>query len=178
MPFCTSCGEQITTNAAFCHECGAPSAGSQKAYFTDTPNTYQSLPSQVKVSENIEQALFWSKQVVWAFLLIGLSVTKGAEGIDSIERNLRFDFIISTYAFIILLMAVTYIFLVVKGVKENNANYVLITAIFFTVLSVLGFFLDDHSFSNYNFWDWLGFFVGLIQVIVMYRIYFTLLKSA
>ena len=149
----------------------------KKTNFTDTPNTDKSLPPQVKVSENNEQALFWAKQVVWAFVWIGLSVIRGAEGIDSVERNLRFDFIIFTCVVIIFIQAVTFIFLVVKGVKENNANYVLITAIFFTVLNVLGLFLHDYSYSNNNFWDWLGFFVGLIQVAVMYKIYFTLLKS-
>ena len=156
MSFCKSCGVQVATKAAFCSECGAP----------------------VEVSENFKQALFLSKQVMWAFLFLLLALNKGSEGIDSVERNLRFDMIILNVVIVIFITVLTYIFLVVKGVKENNPNYVLFTAIFFTVLSVLGFFLDDHSFSNNNFWDWLGFFVGLIQVVVIYRIYFILLKSA
>jgi hypothetical protein len=176
MPFCQSCGTQITTKAAFCPECGAPSASSQKTNFTDTPNTDKSLSPQVKVSENNEQALFWAKQVVMLFIWQGLSVLKGAASAEPYLRN-NLDFFIETIVITILVMAVTYIFLVVKGVKENNANYVLITAIFFTVLFALGLPLNDYSYSNNNFWDWLGIFVPLIQMAVTYKLYFTLLKS-
>jgi cytochrome bd-type quinol oxidase subunit 2 len=72
-------------------------------------------------------------------------------------------------------MAVTYFCVVIKGVKESKANFVLIPAILMAVFYVWALVGSDQS--NNNFFDWLSYIIGFIQVGILYRVYM-LIKTA
>lgn len=162
MSFCPSCGTQTTSQAAFCTKCGAPSASSQNE---STPQP--SLKSSLK--EN-KEALNLANQVVLAFLWSFLCEFKGYDRVFVQENAVFF------IAFGLVLMAITYFSVVVKGVKEAKENFVLIPAILLAVLMVLGLVVAEDLASN-NFYDWLSDIIGVIQVLVLIRVY-TLVKAS
>ena len=169
MSFCQSCGTQITSEAAFCAKCGAPSSNSQNTSLPVTAITDQSLPTQINDSDTNKEALKLANQVVLAFIWMLLCDFKGADG-KNVFNDIGIYILIYT-----VLMAITYFCVVVKGIKENKTNFVMITTILLTLLYVVSLVGSDQS--NNNFFDWLNIIVGFIQVGLLYRVY-TLLKSS
>ena len=168
MPFCSACGSQLKLESVFCSQCGSPSGSSDESKFSKNISQ-TALSSNATTGVVNKEALTLANQSVLAFLWMFFCEFKGADAADAFKN-------ITTYIVVFLiLIAITYFFIVIKGVKESKSNFVLIPAIILLVIYVAALFLTDQS--NNNIFDWLSYVVGFIQVGLLYRIY-SLLKSS
>jgi multidrug efflux pump subunit AcrB len=65
----------------------------------------------------------------------------------------------------------TYLLIVHIGIKKRKPNVVLGTTIVYTALSVISWLMAIEDFPQYNFFDWMGTLIDIIQLALMYLIY-------
>lgn len=166
MKFCPSCGAQCAIEDRFCHVCGKEVRPAQ-------PN--ESAPAPVVVNDasvdaaRFSTALTYGNQVTLAFVWLLLCSLKGY------DRKAWFDG--STEALLVVLAicaalaGVIYLLVVHMGIRKRQPGVVLGTAIAYTVLNLLAWLGSVDEFALYNFYDWMGEVITLIQIGLMFMIY-------
>jgi uncharacterized membrane protein YwzB len=88
------------------------------------------------------------------------------KGVD--KKSMMDDFILSVVIYLVL-MGITYWLVSVQSIKKNKPNYSLYGALVYALLIILALASGDNS-SN-NFYDWMSYVIGGIQVILMMYVY-------
>jgi hypothetical protein len=173
MKFCTSCGAPYKEDFRFCNGCGKEvQAASGTQAPTARAGVAAALLPAAGASVDITTALKYGHQVVLAFVWILFCELRGYDA-KSLHEEL-----ITYLAFLVILAGLTYLLIVHIGIKKQKPNVVLATTIVYTALNVLAWIMIIEDFPQYNFFDWMGELITVIQIAVMFVIYTMFKPSA
>lgn len=170
MKFCTSCGAPYKDDVRFCNGCGTEvqAVSGTQAPVAGAGGAAAPMPAAA-APVDISTALKYGHQVVLAFVWLLFCELKGYDA-----KSLHQDspaLLIAYVVFSALFAGLTYLLIVHIGIKKRKPNVVLGTTIVYTALSVLSWLMAIEDFPQYNFFDWMGTLIDIIQLALMYLIY-------
>lgn len=163
MSFCTSCGNNMEAGAAFCAKCGT-AAHANTAGNPVSQNNQSTLESSgTLLAESKRQAEKHINQAMLNFFFVLFCEFKGFGKAEAFANPAIPIVTIGIMAGIVYLLAV------ILGTKQSKPTPILAAMIFWAVINLLAFLLND--ISNNNLFDWLGYGIAGVQIFYLYRGY-------
>ncbi len=170
MKFCTSCGAPYKDDDRFCNRCGKEIQATSEAAAPSADAPVVTAPSPASAGPaNMATALKYGHQVVLAFIWLLFCELKGYDAKSLHEDSIE-GLVVAIAGFAVF-AGLFYLLIVHIGIKKRKPNFVLGLAIVYTAVSALYWLASIDEFPLYNFFDWMGELISIIQLALMYLIY-------